>query len=185
MPERCASGRASIGKQSDKKAPAFLLTLTLYLVENNKVVKNHSQLHAASVVLLRCICRNGRSRAACLAVVVARPPLRDCFSYPAALSFIPILGLQDTPQWLEIMERISSGEMPPKEHQNPPSAEASAAIVEWLAERMKLGEADRLAARGRVSYNRLTRDEYVNTMRDLIGVRFDATDPGGILEDAE
>ena len=43
----------------------------------------------------------------------------------------------------------------------------------------------RMAARGRVSYNRLTRDEYVNTVRDLIGVHFDATDPGGFLEDPE
>jgi len=95
------------------------------------------------------------------------------------------VGLEDTPQWLEVMERISSGEMPPKEHENPPTAQASAAVVEWLAGRIKLGEAERLAARGRVSYNRLTRDEYVNTMRDLIGVHFDATDPGGFLEDAE
>jgi len=95
------------------------------------------------------------------------------------------VGLEDTPQWLEVMERISSGEMPPKEHENPPSAQVSAAVVEWLAGRIKLGEAERLAARGRVSYNRLTRDEYVNTMRDLIGVHFDATDPGGFLEDAE
>jgi hypothetical protein len=31
---------------------------------------------------------------------------------------------------------------------------------------------------------RLTREEYVNTMRDLIGVD-DATDPGGLLEDPE
>lgn len=97
----------------------------------------------------------------------------------------PNVGLQDTPLWLEVMERISSGEMPPKEHQNRPSAQESAAVVEWLAERMKLGEAERMAARGRVSYNRLTRDEYVNTMRDLIGVHFDATDPGGFLEDAQ
>ncbi|HBJ35280.1 MAG TPA: hypothetical protein DDZ51_11110 [Planctomycetaceae bacterium] len=95
------------------------------------------------------------------------------------------IGFQDTPQWLEVMERMSSGEMPPKEHPNPPSAQDIAAVIEWLAERIKLGESERLAARGRVSYNRLTRDEYVNTMRDLIGVHFDATDPGGFLEDAQ
>ena len=79
------------------------------------------------------------------------------------------------------MERINSGEMPPKELKNRPTAEESAAIVEWLAARIKEGEAARLAKRGRVSYNRLTRDEYVNTVRDLIGVHFDATDPGGFL----
>jgi len=95
------------------------------------------------------------------------------------------VGIEDTPQWLEVMERISSGEMPPKEQKKRPSAEESARIVEWLSARMKEGEAVRMASRGRVSYNRLTRDEYVNTVRDLIGVHFDATDPGGFLEDPE
>lgn len=95
------------------------------------------------------------------------------------------VGFENTPQWLEIMERISSDEMPPEDVPNRPTAEQSAAIVEWLSDRMKAGEAARLAARGRVSYNRLTRDEYVNTVRDLLGVHFDATDPGGFLEDAE
>lgn len=97
----------------------------------------------------------------------------------------PKVGHEDTPQWLEIMERISSGEMPPKERKNRPTAEESARTVEWLAARIKEGESARMAERGRVSYNRLTREEYVNTVRDLIGVHFDATDPGGFLEDPE
>lgn len=95
------------------------------------------------------------------------------------------VGHEDTPQWLEVMERISSGEMPPKEQKNRPTAEESAGIVEWLSARMKEGEVARMSTRGRVSYNRLTREEYVNTVRDLFGVHFDATDPGGFLEDPE
>ncbi len=95
------------------------------------------------------------------------------------------IGFEDTPQWLEIMERINSGEMPPKKEKKQPSTQESGSVVEWLAARMKEGESARMAARGRVSYNRLTRDEYVNSVRDLIGVHFDATDPGGFLEDAE
>jgi mono/diheme cytochrome c family protein len=97
----------------------------------------------------------------------------------------PKVGYEDKPQWLEIMERISSGEMPPKDEKNRPSAAESTSIVEWIAARMKEGETARMAQRGRVSYNRLTRDEYVNTVRDLIGVHFDATDPGGFLDDPE
>lgn len=42
-----------------------------------------------------------------------------------------------------------------------------------------------MATRGRVSYNRLTRDEYVNTVRDLMGVHYDAKDPGAFLDDLE
>jgi len=97
----------------------------------------------------------------------------------------PKIGVENTPQWLEIMERISSGEMPPKKVKTRPSAEDSAKIVDWLAVRMKEGETARMAARPAVSYNRLTRDEYVNTVRDLLGVQFDATDPGAFLEDPE
>ncbi len=95
------------------------------------------------------------------------------------------VGYENTPQWLEIMERINSGEMPPKKEKKQPSAEDSARVVEWLAARMKEGESARMASRGRVSYNRLTRDEYVNTVRDLIGVDYDAKDPGALLEDQE
>ena len=95
------------------------------------------------------------------------------------------VGFENTPQWLEVMERINSGEMPPKKEKVRPSAEESARTVEWIAARMKDGEAAQMASRGRVSYNRLTRDEYVNTVRDLIGVNYDANDPGAFLEDPE
>src|SRR5215213_2346699 len=69
------------------------------------------------------------------------------------------VGFENTPQWLEIMERINSGEMPPKKEKVRPAAEESARVVEWLAARMKEGEVARMAARGRVTYNRLTREE--------------------------
>jgi len=95
------------------------------------------------------------------------------------------VGTENNPQWLEVMERINSGEMPPKTQAKRPTAAESAQAVEWIAARMKDGEAARMAARVRVTYNRLTRDEYVNTVRDLIGVEFDAKDPGNFLEDPE
>jgi hypothetical protein len=95
------------------------------------------------------------------------------------------VGRKDTKHWAEVMERINSGEMPPKNQMKRPTADESAVIVEWIAARFKEGEAARMARRGRVSYNRLTREEYVNTMRDLIGVQYDAQDPGGLLEDPE
>jgi len=81
------------------------------------------------------------------------------------------------------MSRISSGEMPPERRRfgrRPMKARKS---PDWLAARMKEGEAARLAALPAVSYNRLTREEYVNTVRDLLAVQFDATDPGALLED--
>ena len=95
------------------------------------------------------------------------------------------VGMQDTSHWSEIIERINSGEMPPKDAKTQPSAVEIAKVVEWLAARIKEGEATRMARRDRVSYHRLTREEYVNSVRDLIGVEYDASDPGGLLEDPE
>ena len=97
----------------------------------------------------------------------------------------PKVGFENTPQWLEIMERINSGEMPPKKEKKRPEAAASAQVVEWIAHKMKEGESARMASRAKVNYNRLTRDEYVNTVRDLLGVEYDAKDPGAFLEDPE
>lgn len=85
-------------------------------------------------------------------------------------------------KWAEVMDRISSGEMPPKKEPKPVAAEA-AKVVEWLAARLKEGEAARLAKRERVSFHKLTREEYAHTVRDLLGVTFDYADPTGLSED--
>ena len=97
----------------------------------------------------------------------------------------PKVRFEDTPQWAEIMERINSGEMPPEDEPKQPTADQRAGIVEWIAARIKEGESARMARRERVSYRRLTREEYVYTVRDLIGVEYDATDPGGLFEDPQ
>jgi hypothetical protein len=88
-------------------------------------------------------------------------------------------------RWADVMDKISSGEMPPEEEDVLPTAEENLQVVSWLAERLKDGEASRLARRDEVSFHRLTRAEYVNTVEDLLGVRYDATDPGGLTEDAD
>ncbi len=85
--------------------------------------------------------------------------------------------------WLEVVDRVGSGEMPPESQPNRPGAEESGRIVEWLVERINEGDAERLARTEPVSLRRLTRQEYVNTIYDLLGVIFDATDPAGLNED--
>jgi hypothetical protein len=92
---------------------------------------------------------------------------------------------ENTPQWAEVIARITAGEMPPQDAPDPPAAGESAAAVAWLAARLEEGEAARLAQRGRVSYHRLSREEYVNTIRDLLGVHFDAEDPAGFPADPD
>lgn len=87
-------------------------------------------------------------------------------------------------KWAEVLEKISSGEMPPKDEKQP-LPETSTQMVEWISARLKEGEIARLAKRERVSFNKLTRAEYVNSIRDLLGVNYDAADPTGIAEDDE
>ena len=87
-------------------------------------------------------------------------------------------------KWGEIIERINSGEMPPKGEPKP-TAEESTRVIELIAAKLKEGEAGRLAKRERVSFHKLTREEYVNTIYDLLGVHFDATDPTGLPDDPE
>ncbi len=88
-------------------------------------------------------------------------------------------------RWREVMEKINSGEMPPEDEPNRPSAEEGAKIVEWLAARIEEGRSARMAKRQPVSFHRLTRTEYANTVEDLLGVRYGVADPGGLNEDAE
>ena len=84
--------------------------------------------------------------------------------------------------WADVMDRISSGQMPPDDEPQP-KAEEAARIVEWLAARLKEGESARMAQWERVTFYKLTREEYANTLFDLLGVHYDATDPTGLPED--
>ncbi|QDU99253.1 DUF1592 domain-containing protein [Lignipirellula cremea] len=86
-------------------------------------------------------------------------------------------------RWREVIEKINSDEMPPADAPNRPSAEEGNRIVDWLVARIKEGEASRLARREPVSFHRLTREEYALTVKDLLGVQYDVTDPGGLEED--
>ncbi|MBV8879124.1 MAG: DUF1592 domain-containing protein [Planctomycetaceae bacterium] len=85
-------------------------------------------------------------------------------------------------RWGDVIERLNTGEMPPKKEPRPTAAE-SAKVVDWLSARLKEGEAARAAKRDKVTLHKLTREEYANTVQDLLGVRYDAADPTGLPED--
>ena len=77
--------------------------------------------------------------------------------------------------WLNVMEQLKAGEMPPKDKPRPPAQEAQA-VVKWISERAGAAETARRATEGRVVLRRLNRAEYANTVRDLLGVEVDLTD---------
>ena len=83
-------------------------------------------------------------------------------------------------RWMEIMGRINSGEMPPKKEPRP-NADKVARVSEWISAQLMEADAVRQAAADeKVSFHRLTREEYRNTIRDLLGVTYDAADPTGL-----
>ena len=95
----------------------------------------------------------------------------------------------DSPQvmahWEEVMNRVNSGDMPPKGKPRPGPAEV-ARVAEWITGQLAEAEARRQSADGeRVTLRRLTREEYANTIRDLLGITFDAADPSGLPEDPD
>ncbi len=85
-------------------------------------------------------------------------------------------------RWADIRERISSGEMPPEDEPRP-KADQAAQAAEWIAAQLRDGESTRLAKRERVTFHKLSRGEYANTVQDLLGVSFDPADPTGLPED--
>lgn len=69
--------------------------------------------------------------------------------------------------WKEIIDRINAGEMPPKGKPRP-DAKQAAAFVDWVNVQLRAVELAAKNAGGRIPMRRLNRDEYANTVRDLL-----------------
>lgn len=91
----------------------------------------------------------------------------------------------DTDLWFEVVTRIGAGEMPPDDEEVLPDPDESDFVVGWLTDQIRKGEAVRLAKRAPVEHYRLSREEYSNTVYDLLGVRYDTRAPGAFSEDPE
>ena len=88
----------------------------------------------------------------------------------------------DVAMWVEVMDRINSGEMPPENKPRPDAGEIER-VVGWLGDRIKEGQRARMSRRAKVAHYRLSREEYSNTVHDLLGVHYDAKAPGRMTED--
>jgi hypothetical protein len=75
-------------------------------------------------------------------------------------------------RWAAVLKHLQAGTMPPKGKPRPPEAE-SRVLAARISDRLAAAEADRRTTQGRVVLRRLNRDEYENTMRDLLGVKVD------------
>lgn len=77
--------------------------------------------------------------------------------------------------WLAVLEQVESETMPPSERPRPSAAEI-ASLKTWITERIAKAESAQRESDGRVVLRRLNRDEYINTLRDLLGVHVDMKD---------
>ena len=77
--------------------------------------------------------------------------------------------------WTEVLDKLNMGEMPPKKQPRPDRADV-ARVTAWITGELRRAEASAHGSGGRVVLRRLNRAEYTNTIRDLIGVPFQATD---------
>ncbi|PQO38087.1 DUF1592 domain-containing protein [Blastopirellula marina] len=73
--------------------------------------------------------------------------------------------------WIEVMDKINLGEMPP-EGSTMPSSDEAASVADWIASELRLAERTKLSAQGRVILRRMNRAEYANTVRDLLKLNF-------------
>jgi hypothetical protein len=74
--------------------------------------------------------------------------------------------------WAKIHDRVRDREMPPKDGKQP-SDEQRAALLAILNTNLHAADAARQRREGRALARRLNRDEYQNTLRDLLGVTID------------
>jgi Protein of unknown function (DUF1592)/Protein of unknown function (DUF1587)/Protein of unknown function (DUF1588)/Protein of unknown function (DUF1595)/Cytochrome C oxidase, cbb3-type, subunit III len=75
--------------------------------------------------------------------------------------------------WEKIVQKIQSGEMPPKGVPRPPQEKIDA-LVHYLHGEFQKADLNTKPDPGRVTARRLNRAEYSNTIRDLVGVDFRA-----------
>ena len=76
-------------------------------------------------------------------------------------------------KWKEVVNVLNSHEMPPKTAKHQPGAKDVALVVDWVTEQAV--RAERTNRETAVVLRRLNRDEYRNTIRDLIGIDFDVS----------
>lgn len=75
-------------------------------------------------------------------------------------------------KWGEVVNVLNSHEMPPQD-QPQPATESVAEVVDWITAQMV--RVEQIRRDGAIVIRRMNRDEYRNTIRDLVGIDFDTS----------
>ena len=73
--------------------------------------------------------------------------------------------------WVEVLDRINLGEMPPQDEPRP-DVDELLAVTSWITGQVMESRRQRESVGDRVPLRRMTRREYANTVRDLLSVDF-------------
>ena len=80
--------------------------------------------------------------------------------------------LENAETWHDALDQLNLGEMPPRKAMQPTAKEREKLSV-WINDLLKDLSEQKRFEKGRVTMRRLTRYEYANTMRDLLGLEMD------------
>lgn len=120
------------------------------------------------------------------------PPLMagrclECHEGPepaGGLDLAPLIrGAGGRRTWRRIRDRVINGEMPPPE-ERPFTAAERELLGAWIDHRLAVADAGPRDP-GPPLVRRLSREEYVRTLRDLVGLEFDAAAAAGIPDDSQ
>jgi hypothetical protein len=94
---------------------------------------------------------------------------------------------RDLPTWRKVAEQLANGEMPPEKTERPLAEGDRAKLSAWLDATTKAALADAAKAKdpGPAPLRRLTRTQYRNTVRDLLGIELDAAELVNLPSDSE
>src|SRR5262249_15078675 len=76
---------------------------------------------------------------------------------------------KDSAVWKTVLDRLMDGSMPP-EGKPRPTADEQKAVTTWIGTELTAYQTKKNVSDGRARLRRLSRIEYVNTLRDLLGV---------------
>jgi hypothetical protein len=81
--------------------------------------------------------------------------------------------LEGRRNWLKVLRRVNAGDMPPKDADKHPSKEEYALLAKFIDTTLNDIDCTGGPVAGHVTLRRLTRYEYRNTVRDLIGIDYE------------
>jgi mono/diheme cytochrome c family protein len=76
---------------------------------------------------------------------------------------------QNLAAWIKVLDKLDTGEMPPKDEEQPPRADVQETLA-WLRPQLHAADLARQHAEGRVIKRRLNRVEYEETLHDLLAI---------------